>query len=114
MRRRSVLLKDERVCSPALTPCDFLLWGFVKENVFVPTLPLDIDELKLTVTTAIDTIDKNMLGRVWDELDGIQTKNLSGHECSSHLAHLRYVKLSEFVIQMARVTTVNTYLGITN
>jgi hypothetical protein len=31
--------------SPDLTPCDFSLWGCVKEQVFVPPLPLDIDEL---------------------------------------------------------------------
>jgi hypothetical protein len=30
--------------SPDLTPCDFLLWGYEKERVFVPPLPLDIDE----------------------------------------------------------------------
>jgi hypothetical protein len=50
-------------------PCDFFLWGYVKEQVFVPPLPLDIDELKLTVTAAIETIDRNMLEGVWDELD---------------------------------------------
>jgi hypothetical protein len=35
--------------SPDLTPCDFFLWGYVKEQALVPPLPLDIDELKLTV-----------------------------------------------------------------
>jgi hypothetical protein len=37
--------------------------------MFVPPLPLDIDELKLRITAAIETIDRNMLERVWDELD---------------------------------------------
>jgi hypothetical protein len=37
--------------------------------VFVPPLPLDIDELKLTGTAAIETVYRNMLERVWDELD---------------------------------------------
>jgi hypothetical protein len=55
--------------SPDLTPCDFSLWGYVKEQVFVPPLPLDIDDFKLRITAAIETIDRNMLERVWDELD---------------------------------------------
>jgi hypothetical protein len=45
--------------SPVLTPRDFFLWGYVKEHVFVPPLPLDIDKLKLTITAAVETIDRN-------------------------------------------------------
>jgi hypothetical protein len=41
----------------------------VKEQVFVPPLPLDIDEFKLRITAAIKIIHKNMLERVQDELD---------------------------------------------
>jgi hypothetical protein len=37
---------------------------------------------------------------------GLETGHLSSHEWSSHWASLGYVKLSEFVIQMALVTTV--------
>jgi hypothetical protein len=55
--------------SPDLTSCHFLLWGYAKDQVFVPPLPLDIDELKLRITAAIETTDRNMLERVWDELD---------------------------------------------
>jgi hypothetical protein len=55
--------------SPDLTPCGFFLWGYVKEKLFVPPLPLDIDELKLRIAVAIETIDRNILERVWDELD---------------------------------------------
>jgi hypothetical protein len=46
--------------SPDLTPRDFFLWGNVKEQLFVPPLPLDIDELKLTITAAVETIDRNI------------------------------------------------------
>jgi hypothetical protein len=35
----------------------------------VPPLPQDIDELKLRITAAIETIDRNMLESVWDEMD---------------------------------------------
>jgi hypothetical protein len=50
-------------------PCDAFLWGYAKEQVFVLPLPPDIDELKLRFTAAVETIDRNMLERVWDELD---------------------------------------------
>jgi hypothetical protein len=50
-------------------PCDFFLWGYEKEQVFVSPLPLDIDELKLRITAAIETTDRNVLERIWDELD---------------------------------------------
>jgi len=29
-----------------VTPCDFFLWGFVKEAVYVPSLPKTLDNLK--------------------------------------------------------------------
>jgi hypothetical protein len=50
-------------------PCDFFLWGYAKEQVFGPPVPLDIDEFKLRITPAIETTDRNMLERVWDEPD---------------------------------------------
>jgi hypothetical protein len=50
-------------------PCDFFLWGYVKEQVLVPLLPLDTDELKLRITAAIEKIDRNMLEREYDELE---------------------------------------------
>jgi hypothetical protein len=46
--------------SPVLTPCDFFLWSYVKEQVFLLPLPLDIDELELTITAATETIDRNV------------------------------------------------------
>jgi hypothetical protein len=55
--------------SPDLTSCDFFLWDYTKEQVFVPPLPLDFDELKLRINAFIKTIDRNMLGSVWNELD---------------------------------------------
>jgi hypothetical protein len=43
------------------------MWGYVKEQVFVPPLPLDTDELKCRITAAIETTDRNMLeyGMSW-------------------------------------------------
>ena len=31
--------------SPDLTICDFFLWGYVKDRVYVPPLPATVDEL---------------------------------------------------------------------
>jgi hypothetical protein len=41
----------------------------------VPPLPPDIDELKLRITAAVETIDRNMLERVWDGLDVCRVTN---------------------------------------
>jgi hypothetical protein len=35
--------------SPDLTPYEFFLWGYIREQVLVPPLQLDIDELKLII-----------------------------------------------------------------
>lgn len=51
------------------TECDFFLWGFVKQQVYVPPLPRDIDELKARITAVVGTIDVKMLERVWQEMD---------------------------------------------
>ena len=50
-------------------PCDFFLWGCVKDQVYVPPLPASIPELKVRIRTAIDTITTDMLQTVWNELD---------------------------------------------
>jgi len=55
--------------SPDATPCDFFLWGYVKDQVYVPLLPASITELKARIRTAIETITADMLQTVWNELD---------------------------------------------
>ena len=54
--------------SPDLTPCDFYLWGFVKDTVFVPPVPDNLQELHDLITTALALIDRDMLTRVLNEL----------------------------------------------
>jgi hypothetical protein len=39
--------------SPDATPCDFFLWGYVKDQVYIPPLPASIPELKVRIRTAI-------------------------------------------------------------
>ena len=55
--------------TPDAPPCDFFLWGYVKDQVYVPSLPASIPELKERIRTAIETIIADMLQTVWNELD---------------------------------------------
>jgi len=55
--------------SPDATPCDFFLWGYVRDEVYVPLLPASIPELKVRIRTANETITADKLQTVWNELD---------------------------------------------
>lgn len=46
--------------------CDFLLWWFIKDSVYVPSLPVTLPELKICITTSMNA---HMLPKVWDDLD---------------------------------------------
>jgi hypothetical protein len=37
--------------SPGATPCHFFVWGYVKDQVYVPPLPASIPELKVRIRT---------------------------------------------------------------
>ena len=51
------------------TPCDLFLWGYVKDQVYVPPLPVSIPELKVRIRTSVETITADMLQTVSNELD---------------------------------------------
>jgi len=55
--------------SPDLTPCDFSLCGFVKDTVFVPPLPANLQDLRNRITAAGALVDRDILIRVWNEMD---------------------------------------------
>jgi len=67
--------KNDQVCckwpprSPDLTVCDFFLWGYVKDRVYLPPLPATGDELQERITAAVKSVTPDMLQRVWSELD---------------------------------------------
>jgi len=42
--------------SPDLTVCDFFLWGYVKDRVYVPPLPATVDELQERITAAVKSV----------------------------------------------------------
>ena len=53
--------------SPDLTACDFFLWGFVTDNVYVPPLPKTLPELRERIDIAIGNVTQDVLERVWQE-----------------------------------------------
>ena len=57
------------VVSADLTLCDFFLWGYIKDRVFVSPLPVSLNELKQRITTAVASVDEDMIRSVWTELD---------------------------------------------
>ena len=41
--------------------------GDVKDKVYTPPLPANINDIKDQITTAINTVDRNMLRHIWNE-----------------------------------------------
>jgi hypothetical protein len=44
------------------------LWGYIKDRVSVPPLPVSLNELKQSITTAVASVE-DILKSVWTELD---------------------------------------------
>ena len=55
--------------SPDLTPCNFILWGYIKNRVYVPPVPRDLPQLRQRIVEAVAAIDCQMLQRVLQKLD---------------------------------------------
>jgi hypothetical protein len=51
------------------TDAQCVFWGFVKDTVFVPSLPANLQDLRNRITTAVAQVDHDMLTRVWNEMD---------------------------------------------
>ena len=54
--------------SPDITPLDFFLLGYVKEEVFLTPVP-DIINLKARITDALATVTEDVLENTWRETD---------------------------------------------
>jgi hypothetical protein len=54
--------------SPDLTSLDFSVWGYVKDKVFVPLLPANLEELGARITEAAATVYADMIRRIWNEI----------------------------------------------
>ena len=55
--------------SPNLTLCNFFLWGLVKDAVFVPPVPANLQELHDRITAVVALNHCDILTHVWNELD---------------------------------------------
>lgn len=55
--------------SSDIIACDFFLWGYVKDFVYIPPLPRDLVELKRRIAEETATVSEDMLDRVWQEFD---------------------------------------------
>ena len=56
--------------SPDLTPCDFSLWGYFKDNAHKPPLSQNVRELQDRIRAAVQTVGGNMVKSVCrQELD---------------------------------------------
>lgn len=53
---------------PDLMPCDFFLWGFIKDHVYIPPLPNDLPQLRHITEDHIASITSDWLTEVWEEL----------------------------------------------
>jgi hypothetical protein len=52
-----------------MTAMDFSFWGFVKDNVYIPPIPVDFQELRDGIENAIVLVDVTFLNKLWDELE---------------------------------------------
>ncbi|KAJ4432445.1 hypothetical protein ANN_21064 [Periplaneta americana] len=55
--------------SPDLTPCDFFSVGVCQRSSVCTSLPVNLEELNNRIRAAVARVDRDMLQRVWQELD---------------------------------------------
>ncbi|KAJ4449299.1 hypothetical protein ANN_00697 [Periplaneta americana] len=55
--------------SRELTLCDYFLWGYIKDKVYMPPLPQDLQDLRMRIEETVATVMPDMLSRVWQELE---------------------------------------------
>jgi len=83
--------------SPDATPCDFFLWDYVQDQVYVPLLLASVPELKVRNRTTIETITADMLQTVWNEY--AYRVDVCRITMCTYRASLRHVtKTSSFVL----------------
>ena len=76
-------------CGPRCPPTSHHatnLWGYAKDTVIKPPLPLILDELKQRICATIDAITSDVLQWIWDELD--YRPDVCRVTRGSHIKHL--------------------------
>jgi hypothetical protein len=53
----------------AKAPMDFFLWGFVKDNVYIPPLLTLLHELKTRIRDACANIGQEILHNMWQDVE---------------------------------------------
>jgi hypothetical protein len=48
---------------------DFSFWGFVENNVYIPPMPVDLQEIHDRIVNTIALVDANFLDKLWDKLE---------------------------------------------
>jgi hypothetical protein len=46
-----------------MTPMDFSFWGFVKDDMYIPPIPVDLQELRDRIVNAIALVDATFLNK---------------------------------------------------
>jgi len=44
------------------------VWGYVKDKVYVPTLPASLEEIRARIREAVATTDAETMHMIWDEI----------------------------------------------
>ena len=70
-------------------PVIFFLWGYVKDSAYKLSLPQNVRELQDRIRAAVQTIDGNMLKRVWQER--LSYWHLQSNEGRSHRAFVSWI-----------------------
>jgi hypothetical protein len=55
--------------SPNLTPMDFSFGKFVKGNVYIPLMPVDLQEFRDRIVNSIALVDVTFLNKLWYKLE---------------------------------------------
>ena len=63
-------------------PIDLFLWGYIKDQVYVSSLPASIPELKVQIRTAIETITTDMRNELDYHVDVCRSTK------DAHIEHL--------------------------
>ena len=72
--------------SPDLTPCDIFLWGFVKDAVYVPPLPTNLNDLRNRITAVVNQVTQCSSSRLeWIRLPS------RCYPCSRRRGHIEHL-----------------------
>jgi hypothetical protein len=65
---------------------DFSFWGFMKDNVYIPPMPVDLQEHCDRNVNAIALVHVTFLGKLWDEVEyRVDVCRITRHSSIEHL-----------------------------